>query len=86
MSTVTVQSRVNPDLEEQTENILYNMLMSRADAIRIFLQQSVNEGGLPFQPHARTPNAETLEAFAETEAEKAHPTSLNELRKEMGLL
>ncbi len=65
MSNVTVQSRVNPDLKAQAESIFSNMGMSTADAIRIFLQQSVNVGGLPFQPHAKIPNAETLEAMEE---------------------
>ncbi len=67
------------------EQIFSNMGMSTADAIRIFIQQSVNEGGLPFQPHTKIPNAETLAAFKEIESDNTHPTSVEELRKEMGL-
>ena len=37
------------------------------DAIRIFLQQAVNTGGLPFQPTAKRPNAETLASIDELE-------------------
>lgn len=85
MSNVTVQSRVNPELKALAENIFANMGMSIADAIRIFLQQSVNEGGLPFQPSTKVPNAETLAAFAETEANKTHRTSLEKLRSDMDL-
>jgi antitoxin component of RelBE/YafQ-DinJ toxin-antitoxin module len=33
----------------------------------MFLQQTVNVGGLPFQPIAKRPNAETLEAMRELE-------------------
>jgi DNA-damage-inducible protein J len=65
MSNVTVQTRVNPELKALAENIFANMGMSTADAIRIFLQQSVNEGRLPFQPSTKVPNAKTLAAFAE---------------------
>jgi DNA-damage-inducible protein J len=85
MSNVTVQSRVNPELKALAENIFANMGMSTADAIRIFLQQSVNEGRLPFQPSTKVPNAKTLAAFAETEANKTHRTSLEELRSDMDL-
>ncbi len=85
MSNVTVQSRINPGLKEQAEQIFSNMGMSTADAIRIFIQQSVNEGRLPFQPSAKIPNAETLAAFKEIESGNVHPTSLDELRDEMGL-
>lgn len=85
MSNVTVQSRINPDLKEQAEQIFSNMGMSTADAIRIFIQQSVNEGRLPFQPSTKIPNTETLAAFKEIESGNAHPTSLDELRNEMGL-
>ena len=85
MSNVTVQSRVNSELKAQAEHVFSGMGMSTADAIRIFLQQSVNEGGLPFRPYAKIPNAETLAAFKETEEGNAHPTTLDELRNEMGV-
>ena len=65
MVSVTVQSRVDPSLKEKAEIVLSSMGMSTADAIRIFLQQTVNEGRLPFQPHAKIPNAETIEAMEE---------------------
>jgi len=39
------------------------MGLKTSDAIRLFLQQCVNIGGLPFQPTAKKPNAETLRAI-----------------------
>jgi len=68
MNNVTVQSRVSPVLKKQADDIFAVMGMSIADAIRIFLYQTVNDGGLPFQPHAKTPNAKTLQTFAKTDA------------------
>lgn len=65
MPNVTVQARVNPELKEQADAVLALIGLSTADAIRLFLQQVVNSGGLPFQPTAKRPNAETLEAMAE---------------------
>jgi DNA-damage-inducible protein J len=63
MTSVTVQSRVNPELKQQAEAIFASMGMSLADGIRIFLQQTVNIQGLPFQPSIKQPNAETVEAM-----------------------
>jgi DNA-damage-inducible protein J len=65
MSSVAVQSRVSPDLKERAEAVFASLDLSTADAIRMFLQQTVNVGGLPFQPIAKRPNAETLEALRE---------------------
>lgn len=63
MASVTVQSRVNPELKQQAEAIFASMGMSLADGIRIFLQQTVNIQGLPFQPSIKQPNAETIDAM-----------------------
>lgn len=65
MANVTVQSRINPNLKQEAENLFASLGMSVSDAIRIFLQQSVNSNGLPFQPVAKQPNAETLAAIRE---------------------
>lgn len=67
MSNVTIQSRVSPELKQQAEAVFSALGLSTADAIRMFLQQSVNVGGLPFQPIAKRPNAETLAAMEEME-------------------
>jgi len=68
MSSVAVQSRVSPELKAQAEAIFTALGLSTTDAIRMFLQQAVNTGGLPFQPTIRRPNAETLEAPRELES------------------
>ena len=67
MANVTVQARISPELKEQAEAVLAEIGFSTADAIRVFLQQIVNSGGLPFRPTTRNPNAETLEAMLELE-------------------
>lgn len=61
--------RVNVPDELKAEAIaLYkDMGMTVSEAVRIFLAQSVNSGGLPFTPHANRPNADTLKAFKEAE-------------------
>ncbi len=67
MANITVQARISPELKEQAEAILAAMGLTTADAIRLFLQQTVNTGGLPFQPTAKRPNTETVEAMRELE-------------------
>lgn len=67
MSNVTVQARVTPDLKQQAEAVFSEIGMSTAEAIRIFLKQAVNSGGLPFQPTAKQPNTETMAAILELE-------------------
>jgi addiction module RelB/DinJ family antitoxin len=67
MPNVAIQARVSPELKQEAEAIFSDIGMTTAEAIRIFLKQVVNNGGLPFQPTAKSPNAETLAAMAELE-------------------
>lgn len=69
MANSTVQARVDPQLKQEAEALFAAMGMTTAEAIRIFLQQTVNRGGLPFQPTAKMPNADTIQAMAELEAQ-----------------
>ncbi len=70
MANITIQSRIKPELKEQAEAVFEAIGLSMGDAIRIFLQQSINVGGLPFQPTAKRPNAETVAALEELEGGK----------------
>lgn len=67
MTNVTVQARISPELKREAETVLSAIGMTTTEAIRVFLKQVVNSGGLPFQPIARIPNAETLAAMMELE-------------------
>lgn len=68
MTSVTVQSRVSPKLKMQAEALFAAIGISTADAIRIFLQQAVNEGGLPFRPTlVKQPNTQTLATIEESD-------------------
>jgi DNA-damage-inducible protein J len=68
MPNVTVQARVSVELKEEAEAVFAAIGLTTAEAIRIFMQQTVNSGGLPFQPTAKIPNPETLQAIEELEA------------------
>ncbi len=68
MPNVSVQARIKPELKEQAEGVFDAMGLSMGDAIRLFLQQSVNSGGLPFHPTTKRPNADTIAALDELES------------------
>ncbi len=46
--TSTFQMRINPEIKNQAEQIFQNCGMTLTDAINVFIQQSMNVGGLPF--------------------------------------
>lgn len=46
--TGTFQMRINPEVKQQVEAVYANYGLSLTDAINIFIQQSLNEDGLPF--------------------------------------
>ena len=50
----TLQVRMDADLKEKVEVLYREMGTSFAEAVRIFAQQSLREGGLPFRPALKT--------------------------------
>ncbi len=81
----TVQSRVSKELKTDAEKVFRAMGLKTSDAIRMFLQQSVNVGGLPFRPTAAQPNAESAAAMGETRTGEnlTSHDSFGDLRKEL---
>lgn len=49
----TLQIRMNSDLKAQVEELYRSLGTSFAEAVRIFAQQSLREGGMPFRPTLR---------------------------------
>lgn len=71
MSKVIVQSRISPELKEEAEKVLAGLGMSTAEAIRLFLQQTVNSYKFPFVPELRQPKLEFKQAIKELDEDKA---------------
>ena len=46
--TSTFQMRINPEIKNQAEQLFQNCGMTLTDAINVFIQQSINVGGMPF--------------------------------------
>ena len=58
-----VRSRIEPDLKEQSTEVLADLGLDLSGAIRLFLRQVVEVRGLPFE--VRQPTAKTIAAMAE---------------------
>ena len=50
----TFQVRMDSDLKTQVEALYKSLGTSFAEAVRIFAQQSLREGGMPFRPTLKT--------------------------------
>ena len=61
--TSTFQMRINPEVKRRVEAVYAKQGLSFTDAVNIFIQQSLNENGLPFL--ASPENAEFLKAKAQ---------------------
>lgn len=46
--TSTFQMRINPEIKNEAERIFSQCGMSMTDAVNVFLQQTLNVGGMPF--------------------------------------
>ena len=50
----TFQIRINSELKSEVESLYRSLGTSFAEAVRIFAQQSLREGGMPFTPSLKT--------------------------------
>lgn len=85
-ATDTLQVRVSSDLKAQADMVFSSIGLKTSEAVRLFLQQSVNSNGLPFQLVGRTPNAETLAAMRDAENGIGERVTLAQLKKEFKAL
>ena len=86
--TSTIHLRVEPDIKNNVEKLLDRLGLTTTDAINIFLNQIVLNGGLPFPVKIPQPNRETLAAIKEADEIKrgilqSKARSVDEFFKEM---
>ena len=46
--SATFQMRINPEVKKQAESVFSTYGLTLTDAVNIFIQQSLNEQGIPF--------------------------------------
>ena len=71
MGKVIVQSRVPQELKDEAESIFSAMGLTVAEAIRLFLNQTVTDYKFPFVPKLRQPAPEFQSALRELDEGKA---------------
>ncbi|MES9906453.1 MAG: type II toxin-antitoxin system RelB/DinJ family antitoxin [Sedimenticola sp.] len=71
MSKVIVQSRVSKELKDEAETVFSAMGLTVAEAIRLFLNQTVTDYRFPFVPKLRQPTPEFHAALHELDEGKA---------------
>jgi DNA-damage-inducible protein J len=59
--TATINTRINPELKATAENILGQIGLSPAEAVRLFYKQICFQNGLPFE--VKIPNTTTIKAM-----------------------
>ena len=88
MNVANVNVRVDSEVKNAAEIIFKKLGMTMSSAINMFLRQTINDNGLPFQPVLRENdlNQETLDAIEEGRRLARDPNvkgykSIEELRK-----
>ena len=72
--TASLNIRLDSDIKKNAEAIYSYYGLSLAEAVTVFIHQSCNVGGLPFDLRPARPNAETLAAMAEAERISRDPS------------
>jgi DNA-damage-inducible protein J len=72
--TASLNIRLDSGIKQSAEAIYSRYGLSLAEAVTVFLHQSCNVGGLPFDLRPSSPNAETLAAMAEAKRISRDPS------------
>jgi len=62
MTTSTIQVRVDNEMKEQAEKVFDAMGLKTSEAVRIFLQQAINDQAFPFCPHVKKQHIEEVQS------------------------
>ncbi|MCW1968534.1 MAG: type II toxin-antitoxin system RelB/DinJ family antitoxin [Anaerolineae bacterium] len=68
MSSVSIHTRMSPDVKHEFEQVLAQVGLTGSDAIRIFINRVIIERGIPFE--MRVPNTATIQAIADARANR----------------
>ena len=63
--TASLNIRLDSEIKKTAEAVYSNYGLSLTEAVTVFIHQSCNVGGLPFDLRPTHPNAESLAAIAE---------------------
>ena len=66
----TVNTRIEPSIKAQAEDIFHKVGLTSAEAVRMFYMQVCLHNGLPFE--VKIPNKETIKAMKDANNRKTH--------------
>lgn len=83
MSDATIQVRLDSKMKENAEEVFAAMGLKISEAIRMFLQQTITDEALPFQPSVNKLNKATIQAFKEVKSGKFSDSNLKDFKKSL---
>ena len=85
LKTTDVRSRVSLNLKNNAAEVLDGCGLNVSSAIRLFLEQVVQENGLPFSTKSKRPSSSMKQALSEAKSIKSHHANLQSMLDEMEL-
>lgn len=67
MAKVSTNITIDAEVKKQAQKLFADLGMDLSTAINIYLKKALAEQGIPFEVTLAAPNAQTLQAIAETE-------------------
>lgn len=85
--TASLNIRVEPTTKKKAEALFSNFGITISDAVTLFLNQAIIDGGLPFQVKLATPNPTTMAAMrvAESNNSPGRFESAEEMFEDLGI-
>ena len=71
--TASLNIRLDENVKKKAESVYAYYGLSLAEAVTVFIHQSCNVGGMPFDLRPRYPNAVTLAAMTEADRISCDP-------------
>jgi DNA-damage-inducible protein J len=72
--TASINIRLDSEIKKTAESVYSRYGLSLAEAVTVFIHQSCNVGGLPFNLRPPRPSMESLQAMAEARRISRDPT------------
>lgn len=63
----SINIRVDDEIKKQASNLFAELGLDMSTAVNVFLRQSINKNGLPFEVKVKTINKETLKVIEEVD-------------------
>ncbi|HEQ1859570.1 TPA: type II toxin-antitoxin system RelB/DinJ family antitoxin [Providencia alcalifaciens] len=83
LKTTDVRSRIDEQLKAEATSVLQDCGLTISAAIRLFLEQVVQEQGVPFEIKRKQPSVKTAQALKEAALIEQQYSSLDEMMLEL---